>query len=940
MLSLDSLCVAAYALRSRLNPPDEEEEEEGKGGKKVELEVEELGPDIPNISPRRSAADKKADMLAAAASDALAAFLVGGSSDLSYASAAEEAARESCRVGARKIFEGRRREETKVSVLKDDSVDVNAVKTEVEVEKEVGVADSAPPRAWLVQSFFASYEPLRVAFGLENTPPEDDIEEEGSEGDLNALVQSMYRDQMDAASTVEHSQRSSSSSSSDANGSASSGVADDIDEGTKHPNTSLGLPSPPSHLCDQKCPLDPMAYWVLRRLVGRLEATREPGPEELAVVQANDEKLKSAGYTEVLGSWVGESQRMWEDLCAEETEDNVEEDCDADVGEMKDEKDLESRKLDAEYTSVLERLDLLGAADSDKNIGYSLGLRMGGRGSLQGAQAVSVRSLPSHEAARTAAVSVAVQSVSACEELESEFSSLALDSDLLSHSDYTLSDPSSSSSSSTSACVGAAKENVRRSVPRSAPPCPAFTWCLNLLRMPEVAAITGVTLSPIGAVIDIEGISPPSVEEDRAMKERQKERDEKEQQETAAEKSRPSSYGRSPWFRQQEEEQDEEDDAEEDDEDEVWEDCDDDEEDEEGQDDDDNVWEDCDDEDEDECDDDDEPPRSSTVREEDEITALRNSIRSVGMGWSAEEKRVNGQASHGPASETSSAAVDSSVKHTDNSSAPNGTDSSAASDSPIAAVPVPDVSHTPVVLLSSSTPVPDTSSSSSAPLSSLPLDPAVSTDSAIPSDTPLTAPTPTPAAATTSANIAASPPLKVSRSLRARLLSVCSSIAYLSGDALGAVKCLRASVQENLTAGRTSLSVPYVVCALYLYLYLYLYFSLVNGLFGRFLCMHGCYSGIRPLFVPYSLCHLLSCALLCAFNQYLVCIIFYNACTVLYRTVSHSFTALHCRGSACRLRHQARNTVSRHGSDGGSGQDTDQSAERESQQCYHIPPSS
>ena len=525
------------------------------------------------------------------------------------------------------------------------------------------------------------------------------------------------------------------------------------------------------------------------------------------MVQANDEKLKSAGYTEVLGSWVGESQRMWEDLCAEETEDNVEEDCDADVGEMKDEKDLESRKLDAEYTSVLERLDLLGAADSDKNIGYSLGLRMGGRGSLQGAQAVSVRSLSFQEAARTAAVSVAVQPVSVCEELESEFSSLALNSDLLSHSDYTLSDPSSSSSSSTSACVGAAKENVRRPVPRSAPPCPAFTWCLNLLRMPEVAAITGVTLSPIGAVIDIEGISPPSFEEDRAMKERQKERDEKEQQETAAEKSRPSSYGRSPWFRQQEEEQDEEDDAEEDDEDEVWEDCDDDEEDEEGQDDDDNVWEDCDDEDEEECDDDDEPPRSSTVREEDEITALRNSIRSVGMGWSAEEKRVNGQASHGTASETSSAAVDPSVKHTDNSSAPNGTDSSAASDSPIAAVPVPvpDVSHTPVVLLSSSTLVPDTSSSS-APLSSLPLDPAVSTDSAIPSDTPLTAPTPTPAAATTSAHIAASPPLKVSRSLRARLLSVCSSIAYLSGDALGAVKCLRASVQENLTAGRTSLS--------------------------------------------------------------------------------------------------------------------------------------
>jgi hypothetical protein len=430
------------------------------------------------------------------------------------------------------------------------------------------------------------------------------------------------------------------------------------------------------------------------------------------------------------------------------------------------------------------------------------------------------------------------------------------------------------------------------------------------------------------------------------MKERQKERDEKEQQETAAEKSRPSSYGRSPWFRQQEEEQDEEDDAEEDDEDEVWEDCDDDEEDEEGQDDDDNVWEDCDDEDEEECD---EPPRSSTIREEDEITALRNSIRSVGMGWSAEEKRVNGQASHGPASETSSAAVDPPVKHTDNSSAPNGTDSSAASDSPIAAVPVPvpDVSHTPVALPSSSTPVPDTSSSSSAPLSSLPLDPAVSTDSAIPSDTPLTAPTPTPAAATTSTHVAASPPLKVSRSLRARLLSVCSSIAYLSGDALGAVKCLRASVQENLTAGRTSLSVPYVVCVLCLYLYLYLYFSLVNGLFGRFLCMHGCYSGIRYKVYGHSSSRALSlpplvvCSSLCL--QSISCLHYLLQrmhCTVPYCLTLFHCTALHCRGSACRLRHQARNTASRHGSDGGGGQDTDQSSERESQQCYHIPPSS
>jgi hypothetical protein len=803
VLRLDSLCVAAYALRSRLSPPDddeeeEEEEEKKEGGKDVELEGEDLGSNIPKTSLKRTAADKKAVMLASAASDALAAFLVGGSSDLSYASAAEEASRESCRVGARKIFEGRRREETKVPVLKGDSAASNEVETEG--EKEGKVADSAPPRAWLVQSFFASYEPLRVAFGLENTPPEDDIEEEEGEGDLNTTVQSMYKDQMEAAATAEKSQ---DSSSSDVNGRTSNGD-DDIDEGTKHPNTSLGLPSPPFHLSDSSCPLDPMAYWVLRRLVGRLEATREPGPEELAVVQANDEKLKSAGYTEVLGSWVGESQRMWEDLCAEEAEETAEEDCDTDVGEMKDERELESIKLDAEYTSILQRLDLLGGEDSDKNIGYSLGLKMGGRGSLQGDKPVSVPSLSSQDAARNAAlsVSVAVQPVDVGEDFESDFAAFASSSDLLSHSDYTLSDPSSSSPSSTSASAGAATENVRRPVPRSAPPCPAFTWCLNLLRMPEVTAITGVTLSPIGGVVDIEGISPPSIQEEKAMKERQKEREEKEEAESAAEKSRQSSYGKSPWMRQQEEDEDEED-GEDGDEDENWEDCDDDEEEEdneEGQGDDDNEWEDC---DEEECDDNDESPESSTVREEDEITALRNSIRSVGMGWSAEGKKVNGKAPQKPVAAALSAAVDAAVKTTQSSAMPNGTDTSAASDLPIAAEP--DATHTSEVSLSSLTPTPvrETSLPSSVPLSSPPLDRIVSSDTTIFSGTPHTAPPSAPVPVPEiSTPVATSPPLKVSRSLRARLLSVCSSIAYLSGDALGAVKCLRASVQENLLAGK------------------------------------------------------------------------------------------------------------------------------------------
>ena len=44
---------------------------------------------------------------------------------------------------------------------------------------------------------------------------------------------------------------------------------------------------------------------------------------------------------------------------------------------------------------------------------------------------------------------------------------------------------------------------------------------------------------------------------------------------------------------------------------------------------------------------------------------------------------------------------------------------------------------------------------------------------------------------------AAAKSLTVSHRLRARLLSVCASMAYLAGDATGAVRCLRASMQQD-----------------------------------------------------------------------------------------------------------------------------------------------
>jgi hypothetical protein len=56
-----------------------------------------------NEEEKEDVGDKE-EKLKSAAKDALAAFLVGGSDNLSFASTAEEVARESCRVGAKAIF--------------------------------------------------------------------------------------------------------------------------------------------------------------------------------------------------------------------------------------------------------------------------------------------------------------------------------------------------------------------------------------------------------------------------------------------------------------------------------------------------------------------------------------------------------------------------------------------------------------------------------------------------------------------------------------------------------------------------------------------------------------------------------------------------------------------------------------------------------------------
>ena len=77
----------------------------------------------------------------------------------------------------------------------------------------------------------------------------------------------------------------------------------------------------------------------------------------------------------------------------------------------------------------------------------------------------------------------------------------------------------------------------------------------------------------------------------------------------------------------------------------------------------------------------------------------------------------------------------------------------------------------------------------------------------------------------------------LSRPLHARLLSVCSSIAYLSGDAIGAVKCLRASVREDQIAGTVLYLLPFF-CVTFFCSFYYEYRSKKQYLFYIFLILN------------------------------------------------------------------------------------------------------
>jgi hypothetical protein len=101
-----------------------------------------------------------------------------------------------------------------------------------------------------VQSFFAGYEPLRKAFGLENVPIEDDEIDGGVEIDIKSLIKNIFTHDLVVDSYNQNDCRSDRNNNVICNVDHNDNDGDnmiDIDEATgDDPDESL--PPPPAHL--------------------------------------------------------------------------------------------------------------------------------------------------------------------------------------------------------------------------------------------------------------------------------------------------------------------------------------------------------------------------------------------------------------------------------------------------------------------------------------------------------------------------------------------------------------------------------------------------------------------------------------------------------------------------------------------------------------------
>ena len=841
--------------QSNKNESKSESESQSKAEKKAEKKSEKA----------EIKAQKRAEQLSSCATDALAAFLVGGSCDLMFASAAEESARESCRIGAREIFEERGRGRSRcemerigggsssgtsdsnsdntVSHIRDTDVNNNLNGTiKEEPSKEVSFTETNQeeylPRAWLVQSFFAGYDPLRTAFGMEKAEEdEEEFEEEVENGeknngvdvDLGKRVRELCVREYKLSGVSVSELNGVSVSSGDGNGNVggvvdartgvSTGVSTDIDEGTVNRNNlseNKILPDPPTHLLNPyttATATDRLGYYMLRSLVCKLERTQEPSTVELSVVQAYEERNSNENYVEVLGSWMGEAERMWKELCAEEIiGDNIIYDNDEQLEE------IESRNndLDVEYSSMMNKLGLLGEEESDKNIGFTMGLKMGGRGSAQYAQQHGQYGQMSVQMPLTPYVPVTVLTLNTSDEFE-EFvqKNIVDDCFLISRGNYntTVSDQPSqvlrgtkTESQGQGQCQGEGQGQID-SLPQTevAPPCSSFHWCLQLLQIPEVSKLTGCTFSPNGIVLTLDDLVPLSEHEMRG--EEQREREEIEEllknipkpMEKGMEKGREKKDMFS--FRgydedEDDEEEDEGEEGEEGDEDGEWEDCDDDD-DEEEEEDEDNK------ENGDEKVEVDEVEKEVAKEVETAIDVSMNGIDHIQNNESESPESIPSTLPQPlpvslPLPLSVSSLISTFIGDNNTNLSDSHSDSATATNTDTATAPVVVVEEVVGVAVEDiSLPLPI-----APPLASplpLPISEPVHESLLMPMS--MSVPVLTPVSVSVPLPVLTPLSQPLSRPLHARLLSVCSSIAYLSGDAIGAVKCLRASVREDQIAG-------------------------------------------------------------------------------------------------------------------------------------------
>ena len=615
----------------------------------------------------------------------------------------------------------------------------------------------------------------------------------------------------------------------DARTGVSTGVSTDIDEGTVNRNNlseNKSLPDPPTHLLNPyttATATDRLGYYMLRSLVCKLERTQEPSTVELSVVQAYEERNSNENYVEVLGSWMGEAERMWQELCAEEI---IGDKIIYDNDEQLEEIESRNNDLDVEYSSMMNKLGLLGEEESDKNIGFTMGLKMGGRGSTQYVQQKGQYGQVNVHVPVTSYVPVSVLTLNTTDEFEGFVQSNIIDNCvLLSQGNYdtTVRDASVSQNQNKEKCQS--KEQglgqrqgqseikngieIRSEQVEVAPPCSSFHWCLKFLQIPEVSKLTGCTFSPNGVVLTLDPLVPLSEHEMRG--EEQREREEIEEllknipkpMEKGMEKGREKKDMFS--FRgydedEDDEEEDEGEEGEEGDEDGEWEDCDDDDEEDE---------EDEEEEGEDNKENGDEKVEVDEVEKEvakEVETAIDVSMNGI--------DHIQNNESESPESIPStlpqplpvslplplsvSSLISTFVGDNNTNLSDSHSDSATATNTDTATAPVVVVEEVVGVAVEDiSLPLPI-----APPLASplpLPISEPVHESLLMPMS--MSVPVLTPVSVSVPLPVQAPLSQPLSRPLHARLLSVCSSIAYLSGDAIGAVKCLRASVREDQIAG-------------------------------------------------------------------------------------------------------------------------------------------